>query len=357
MLLPAAVALALSTAQDPAVSVYSSTVVDTSVQAAASPSAPVRWNAAVDVQAQDAPAKASEAPAAAATTSPRHAPGDPLESMNRRFYRLNDSFDRKYFGPTARYYKHKTPSAFQRLLHNFVTNFSEPVVIANDALQLRPKRTMISAFRFAVNSTVGVVGLFDVAKHAGAERHDNDFGITLGRYGVPSGPYLYVPFMGPSNVRDAFGAAVDGFLIDPLGWVGYEKVLEKAHPPRHLTAYFHHEDEILHRDIIRAGEAGLGAIDMRARVDDDLNAMMATATDPYATIRSVYLQDRAAQIDQARWRHKMVPDFDTPADTPDKGHAAASTAINTKDANRPTDPTPTSGARLTEPLRFLPLNN
>jgi phospholipid-binding lipoprotein MlaA len=284
--------------------------------------------------------------------------------MNRGFFKFNDRLDRTFVAPTARTYKHKAPGLFQRMLHNFVTNFSEPVVMANDALQLRPKRAVTSAFRFVVNTTAGVAGLFDTAKKAGAEHHDNDFGITLGRYGVPSGPYLYVPFMGPTSVRDAFGAAVDGLVIDPLNWVGYERVLEPPHLPGHPHPYIHHEDEIPQRNVIRVGEALMSAIDTRARVDDDLNAMMATATDPYATLRSVYLQNRASLVSQARWNHSDVPDFATPADTGPSQAAAAPAAAAPAAAPAPvaadaapaaaTEPAASVRVDGLEPLRFLP---
>ena len=250
---------------------------------------------------------------------------DPFQGMNRKFFKFNQHLDRKFVGPTARAYKRKTSGTVQRMLHNFVTNFGEPVVLANDILQLRPKGAMTTAFRFIVNSTAGIGGLFDPAKHVGAEHHDNDFGITLGRYGAPPGPYLYVPLIGPTDVRDALGAAVDGFIIDPFAWAGWVKQLEPAHPPERPHPYYHHHDAIPNRDTIRVGEAVLSGIDTRARVDEDLAALMSTATDPYATMRSVYLQSRAALVNQAQWRHSNLPDFDTPADTP-PAQAAVSAA-------------------------------
>jgi phospholipid-binding lipoprotein MlaA len=321
---------------------------------------------APDISTEEAvqapPPPAAEASAAGPKPAQHTAPGDPFERMNRGFFKFQDGFDRRFLGPTARAYKHKAPTTFQRMLHNFVTNFGEPVVVANDALQLRPKRAMTSAFRFVVNTTVGVAGLFDVAKKAGAEHHDNDFGITMGRYGIPSGPYLYVPLVGPSSVRDLFGAAVDGFVIDPLNWVGYENVVVEAHPPKIPHRYSYQHDDIPNRNIIRAGEAGLSAIDTRARVDEDLNEMMSTATDPYATMRSVYLQNRAAQVSQAHWRHSDLPDFETPADSPGAAPAAAAaappppapTVVFTRGSEASADAKPAVGAGLADTLRFMP---
>ena len=267
---------------------------------------------------------ALESPGANGRTAEIGPPGaDPFQHMNRKFFKFGQHLDSHLIGPTARAYKHKAPGTLQRMLHNFVTNFGEPVVLANDIIQLRPKRAMTTAFRFIVNSSAGIGGLFDPAKQVGAEHHDNDFGITLGRYGAPPGPYLYIPLLGPSDVRDALGAAVDGFLIDPLAWAGWVKELEPANPPKRPHPYYHHHDAIPNRDAIRIGEAVLSGIDTRARVDEELAALMSTATDPYATMRSVFLQDRASQVDQARWKHSALPDFDTPADTSSPPPAAA----------------------------------
>lgn len=346
MLLPAAVALALSSASasaaDPPraefVSVPAASVpapaADDAPAAEAPPPSPATASRA-DENILHAPAAATLALGSTAATAPDKSeapsegagpPGDdPFQSMNRKFFKFNQGLDRTFVGPTARAWKRKAPGTAQSMLHNFVTNFGEPVVLANDILQLRPKRAMSTAFRFIVNTTAGIGGLFDPAKRAGVEHHDNDFGITLGRYGAPPGPYLYIPLMGPSSVRDALGAAVDGFIIDPWAWAGWVKELEPAHPPRHPHPYFHHHDAIPNRDAIRAGMGVLGAIDTRARVDEDLTVMMGTATDPYATMRSVYLQNRAAEVNQARWTHSDLPDFDTPADTPPAQPRAAAT--------------------------------
>jgi phospholipid-binding lipoprotein MlaA len=275
------------------------------------------------------PEPASPAPPPAA--APAHAegtPGDPFEHLNRKFFNLNERVDRTLIGPTARGYKHTLPTLLQNMLHNLVTNFSEPVVMINDALQLRPKRTLSTAFRFAVNTTAGLGGLFDAAKMAKVEHHDNDFGITLGRWGAPPGPFLYLPLLGPTTVRDTLGKAVDGFVIDPLNWCCYRRVTVRPHPPK--QPYLHHYNEIHRRNEIRLAEGILSGIDQRARVDEDLDAVMSTATDPYATLRSLYLQNRAAEVDQARWHHTEVPEFETPADG--SGSAAATGTTETSPA-------------------------
>jgi phospholipid-binding lipoprotein MlaA len=365
VLLTAAVALALSSA--PAAVPDAPGAAPVSAQAPAPDAAPDA--SAPAPAASPAPQNVLHAPAAstlvlgstataedpltgegpAGTAAP---PGsDPFQRMNRSFFRFNDRLDSSLFGPTARTYKRSTPGPFQSMLHNFVTNFGEPVVLANDMIQLRPKAAMTTAFRFIVNSTAGIGGLFDPAKHAGAPHHDNDFGITLGRYGCPPGPYLYIPLMGPSSIRDAMGAAVDGFLIDPWNWAGWVKELEPANPPKRPFPYYHHHDAIPNRDVIRIGAGVLGAIDERARVDADLAAMMSTATDPYATMRSVYLQNRAAQVDQSHWRHTSLPEFETPADTSPAAAAAAAAAAFAAAAS---SATAASAATATPPATVAP---
>jgi phospholipid-binding lipoprotein MlaA len=261
---------------------------------------------------------ATTSQAAAPPQAPGHIRGDPFEAMNRRFFNLNQRIDHAFLAPGARAYKRRAPGSFQRIVNNFFRNLSEPVVFANDGLQLRPKRVAISAFRFVTNSTVGVGGLFDVAVVAGAAHHDNGFGTTLGRWGVPPGPYLYLPLLGPSDLRDSFGDAVDGAVIDPMNWVGYHWVFEHA-PGKAL--HHDYQNRIPYRNIIRTGLAVAGGIAERANVDDDLDAIMSTATDPYATFRSLYLQSRAAAVRESHWFHGDLPDFDTPdipADTPPK---------------------------------------
>lgn len=379
MLLPAAVALALSSASASASAVDPPRAEPVSVPAPSVVPAPT----AVEAPAADAPPPSGAPTASRADENLLHAPAamtlalgstapdpaegpsdaagppgnDPFQSMNREFFNFNQRLDRTFVGPTARAWKRKAPGTAQSMLHNFVTNFGEPVVMANDILQLRPKRAMSTAFRFIVNTTAGIGGLFDPARRAGVEHHDNDFGITLGRYGAPPGPYLYIPLMGPSSVRDALGAAVDGFIIDPWAWAGWVKELEPAHPPKHPHPYFHHHDAIPNRNAIRAGMGVLGAIDERARVDEDLTVMMSTATDPYATMRSVYLQNRAAQVNQARWTHSDLPDFDTPADTPPAQPAAAATPASASAAAAPETPAAAGPQRATPVKAVLPARN
>lgn len=231
------------------------------------------------------------APVIAATREPAgaSAPDDPWERRNRRNYAIEGVLDRHVIGPAARVYHKLTPDPIGRGIHNVLVNLSEPVVIINDMLQLRFKRAGVSATRLVTNSTIGLLGLFDVASRAGLTHHGNEFGVTLGRYGVPSGPYMYVPLVGPSTVRDFVGAGVD-FLMNPLHWLTYADRTE-----------------------VGATQITVGGLDTRVMTEDQLNALLSGAIDPYATLRSVYLQNKTGEVEGDGVPHEL-PSFDeTPA--------------------------------------------
>jgi phospholipid-binding lipoprotein MlaA len=224
---------------------------------------------AIAIEAPGAPpaaaTPAAEAPAAevsGAEVSGDVSKADPWEAKNRKFFNWNEKLDARVVRPTALGYQRHIPRPLRRALRNFLSNLSEPVVFANDVLQLHPYRAAETAFRFACNSTVGIGGLFDVAARDGVEHHSNGFGTTMGRYGVPAGPYVYLPVVGPSTVRDLAGDVVDGFA-DPFTWARYEN-----------------------RIAITASKTIAGGLDTRASADTDLQALNDTATDPYATLRS-----------------------------------------------------------------------
>jgi len=130
-------------------------------------------------------------------------PGDPLERMNRATYRFNDTVDRKVLRPVATGYRNHVPDVVQEGIDNVLEHLAYPTTIVNDLLQLKIKDTLVDLGRFVVNSTVGLAGLLDPASHFGIPKNDEDFGQTLGRWGVPPGPYVVLPFLGPSTVRDA----------------------------------------------------------------------------------------------------------------------------------------------------------
>ena len=159
-------------------------------------------------------------------------------------------------------------------MHNFLDNLGGPVRLTNDALQGKPRRAGDTAMRFLINSTAGVVGIFDVAKKLGYADHDNDFGLTLANWGVPEGPFLFLPILGPSDPRDATGFATD-IALDPFTWIG-----------RGTTGF----------TIASWSKTVVAALDERSSLLDVIDQIKKTALDPYATFRSLYRQNRAAKL-------------------------------------------------------------
>ena len=226
---------------------------------------------------------------------------DPLEPTNRRLFGLGQFLDKTLVRPIAMGYRRLTPRPIRKAVHNVLQNLDEPVVLANDLLQGRLAAGARTTTRFALNSTVGIAGTFDPARRAGIPHHDNGFADTLGRYGVTAGPYLYVPVVGPSSVRDLIGAGVD-IALDPLTWT-----------------QFHHSQTVSRVNL------GLTVLDSRTAVDRELRNLKQTATDPYATIRSVYLQKRAADIRGGEAAIEDLPDLPgegAPTSTPAPAQAA-----------------------------------
>lgn len=143
-------------------------------------------------------------------------PDDPLEQFNRSMYAFNETFDKYAYKPVAQGYQAITPDAVDKGITNFFSNLDEVVVIINDVLQFKFKRTISDLSRFIVNSTIGVLGLFDAATELELPKHDEDFGQTLGVWGFDSGPYLVLPFLGPSSIRDGIGLSVDITQFDVI---------------------------------------------------------------------------------------------------------------------------------------------
>jgi len=147
---------------------------------------------------------------------PDPAVSDPWEGLNKRIYRFNYHFDRAVFIPVTSTYKRYTPRLVRIGVSNFFNNVRDVRTLLNSALQLAPKKTLYAGGRVLLNSTVGLAGLIDVASAADIPRPIEDFGQTLGHWGVGRGPYLMLPFLGPSNLRDAVGLAPDGHLQSEL---------------------------------------------------------------------------------------------------------------------------------------------
>src|SRR3974390_2845344 len=160
--------------------------------------------------------------ALAAVAGPSRAqvePFDPWEPANRGFYAIHQVIDRFILAPVSRAYGH-LPRPVRKAVRNFGRNLSEPGIAVNDVLQGHPGKSAGTLGRFVVNSTIGVGGLVDVAKRGGLQHHNNDFGTTLGRWGAQPGPYMFLPILGPSDLRDSVGGVINIFL-SPTFWVHY----------------------------------------------------------------------------------------------------------------------------------------
>jgi len=202
---------------------------------------------------------------------------DPLEPTNRFFYQVNNALDAVVLKPAAEAYRYAVPRPVRNVVHNALANLTSPVLLANDIMQTKPRRAGDTFMRFIINSTAGVGGLFDVATGLGYQAHDNTFGTTLALWGVPDGPFLFLPVLGPSDPRDAAGYGVD-IALDPLTYIGQGAVVTDLKYARY----------------------GVSAIDERERVLDTVDQIKKTALDPYATFRSLYRQHRASEIEAAR---------------------------------------------------------
>ena len=211
---------------------------------------------------------------------------DPFEPINRALFKLNNrGIDRFLVRPVARVYRKVTPAPVRRGLSNAVNNLREPGTAVNAILQARPAVAAKATGRFLVNSTVGLGGLIDVAGHHSLEREPADFGQTLGRWGVGQGPYLYLPVVGPTTVRDGVGGLV-GYAVDPVS--------QATGGPN--------TDFAVGRSVVRGLEA-------RSEADSLLTSVMTDSTDPYATVRGAYAQNRAAAVAAARGEVEALPDF------------------------------------------------
>lgn len=225
-----------------------------------------------------------------------HAKGDPLEKFNRAMYSLNNFFDRILFRPMALIYKTIFPKPVRVGIRHVLSNLGEPVVFLNDLAQLRPKRAMRTFSRFIINSTAGVGGILDVAKTADLPHRDNGLGNTLARYGVGSGPYIFLPFIGPSTFRDIISDQVDGLVL-----------------PLAIGRPFN-EVKFIIPSILAQG------LDQRVEFEQQIKIILRSSADPYATIRSLYLQERASEVADVRGQ-SATPALDDPLTDPEAGAA------------------------------------
>ncbi|MFL6672056.1 MAG: VacJ family lipoprotein [Massilia sp.] len=194
---------------------------------------------------------------------------DPFEKFNRAMFTFNDAADRVALKPAATAYKEHTPGFVQTGVNNFFGNLTDAWSAMNNLLQGKGQEGMSDLTRFAFNSTFGILGLLDIASEAGLQKHNEDLGQTLGMWGVPSGPYLMLPLLGPSTVRDTAALPADLWgdpwsHKEPVGW--------------------------------RNAGIGVRAVDQRATVLDASNLLEEAALDRYEFIRDGYLQRRESRV-------------------------------------------------------------
>jgi phospholipid-binding lipoprotein MlaA len=146
---------------------------------------------------------------------------DPLEGVNRAIYEFNDGVDRAILKPVAQGYNKIMPGPVDKGVTNFFANLDDVITAVNNLLQFKLKRSGSDAARVLVNSTIGLLGFIDVASSMGLDKHNEDFGQTLGYWGVGNGPYLVLPFLGPSTLRDTAGLFVDDALFNPLFYIDH----------------------------------------------------------------------------------------------------------------------------------------
>jgi len=234
-------------------------------------------------------------------TASNEAISDPLEGMNRFIFSINLAGDKLVLRPAAELYRFAVPRVGRDMVRNFLDNLETPVILANDLFQGEFERAVTTSSRFVINTTLGFAGVADPATNMGFVRHEEDFGQTLGSYGVGPGPYLMLPIFGPSNLRDAGGKVVDHFL-DPV------------------NQYAHNTD----RDYLTLVRSGMSAVDSRERAIETLDDIERSSIDFYATIRSLYLQRRAADI-----RNGEAPAFPD-IDMTDEPPKSATTAMKSE---------------------------
>jgi len=213
-----------------------------------------------------------------ATTGAQN-PADPWEGANRKIYEFNDAIDKATLKPVAEEYHEHVPKWVRTSVSNFFDNLDTPITIANELLQGKFKEAAQDSLRLAMNTTLGIGGLFDPASDADLPRHDEDLGQTLGVWGVPPGPYVMLPLLGPSHVRDIPSHVFNRFL-EPFYWYSY--------------------------GVERWGSLGLSLVEKRESLLP-LDATLERAYDPYGFIRDAYGQRRLYQVYDGDVPEEMLP--------------------------------------------------
>ncbi len=206
---------------------------------------------------------------------------DPWEKYNRKVFAFNEVFDKAITRNVALAYEKGVPKSIRSSVRNFLVHVTSPIALLNSALQGKMENTMATFSRFLINTTIGLGGLFDVAVDKGIKSNSENFSQTMGFYGVGSGAYLVLPILGPSSTRDFLGFAVDKG-IDPLGF----NVLRIGGA-----------NELFEAEVLLS-LALVGGIDKRESLLDIVDDVRKESFDPYATMRSFYLQNQQSQIER-----------------------------------------------------------
>lgn len=199
---------------------------------------------------------------------------DPNEKFNRKVYAFNDKLDKAVIRPVAVGYRKVTNPPVRTAISDFYTNIRLPITVANDLLQFRPKQALQTSGRFVVNLTIGFLGFKDPASLLGFPMEQNDFGVTLARWGVPEGDYLVLPFVGPTTVRDVWRLPVDSYFFDPISYYS------RNHDFKYGQEYV---PQVLYLVTLRS--RGI-----------DAESFLASAYDPYVFMRDAYRQQRLYNI-------------------------------------------------------------
>lgn len=219
-----------------------------------------------------------------ATTDPS-GQNDPYEQTNRDVFVFSQKVDKAVARPVAVFYNRAVPWYAREGIHNVLHNLDNPVTLGNDILQGDVHGATGTIVRTIINSTIGVAGLVDVAAKIGLPGHDEDFGQTLGVWGVGEGPYLFLPLAGPSNPRDIVGMGGD-YAMDPFTWITFNN----------SSLYY-------------GIRAGMNVVDVRARNVETLDQIERTSVDLYATTRSLYRQHRNSEIRNGEPDAGSLPDL------------------------------------------------
>jgi phospholipid-binding lipoprotein MlaA len=212
------------------------------------------------------------------------AQNDPIEPTNRFFYAVNDRIDRYAFKPVAQGYVAITTQGIRNHVGYFVGNIGEPARMVNFMFEGKSRDAGTSLVRFVLNSTIGIGGIFDPAAALGYKELDTDFGLTLAIWGVPAGPYVYLPVFGPSGARDMLNIPIE-FYATPMALAPESTALND----------------------FGWAQSGLHLINTRAEYLQPIDQIRATALDPYATFRSLYRQSRASQLQEIDQRNVLTP--------------------------------------------------